>query len=230
MATPDSITKCCSKCGQEYPATREYFSPDKRASDGFYSACKPCRRRQNRKSYQKDIEASRKRARINAKKSREANLEKSLKRERKYKEDNREAIRQRERLRYQANPETFHQKSCKWKSANKEALRIYALKVRPLRREAKRINQSNRRARLRKAIGSYTPNDVQQQKKAQTNRKGELCCWWCGNLIKGTYPIDHRIPLAKDGRNDAGNICISCPSCNLSKNDKLPHEFNGRLL
>ncbi len=36
--------KACSKCKIEYPATAKYFGPDKRASDGFKSQCRVCRR------------------------------------------------------------------------------------------------------------------------------------------------------------------------------------------
>lgn len=40
----DSITlpKRCTKCGNEYPRTKEYFNADKRASDGLISQCKRC--------------------------------------------------------------------------------------------------------------------------------------------------------------------------------------------
>lgn len=36
-------TKRCKKCGEELPATEEFFSPDDKAKDGFKSACKVCR-------------------------------------------------------------------------------------------------------------------------------------------------------------------------------------------
>ena len=36
------IKKHCTKCNIEYPATRKYFSPDKRHDDGLYSCCKKC--------------------------------------------------------------------------------------------------------------------------------------------------------------------------------------------
>lgn len=34
--------KTCTKCGTEYPATLEFFSPDKRRTDGLYSRCRKC--------------------------------------------------------------------------------------------------------------------------------------------------------------------------------------------
>lgn len=55
-------------------------------------------------------------------------------------------------------------------------------------------------------------------------------CWWCSEPLLGVYQIDHRVPLAKGGDDNPGNLCLSCPNCNCLKSNKLPHEFNGRLL
>jgi hypothetical protein len=35
--------KKCSKCGENLPATRDFFSPDLRNKDGLHSICKKCR-------------------------------------------------------------------------------------------------------------------------------------------------------------------------------------------
>ncbi len=44
MATPDSTSqmKTCTKCGEEYPATAEYFYRLAHAKDGLYPECRPC--------------------------------------------------------------------------------------------------------------------------------------------------------------------------------------------
>lgn len=56
-------------------------------------------------------------------------------------------------------------------------------------------------------------------------------CWWCGTAIRGNkFHVDHRIPLSRGGTSGNDNLCISCPTCNMSKHDKLPQEWNGRLL
>lgn len=34
--------KTCSRCREEYPATLEFFPPNKRVSDGFASQCRAC--------------------------------------------------------------------------------------------------------------------------------------------------------------------------------------------
>lgn len=67
--------------------------------------------------------------------------------------------------------------------------------------------------------------DVEQMYKSQRG-----LCWWCGEPLKDDFHIDHRVPLSRGGTNDLGNLCCTCPHCNLSKNNKMPWEFCGRLL
>lgn len=73
--------------------------------------------------------------------------------------------------------------------------------------------------------GSYSHEELDTLYKQQ---KG--CCWWCGVFVGLTFDIDHRVPVSKGGSTNISNIVISCRSCNDSKKDKMPHEFNGRLL
>lgn len=70
----------------------------------------------------------------------------------------------------------------------------------------------------------YTMADVKLQYKSQ---KGK--CWHCGVKLNDVYHIDHFVPLAKGGTNSANNIVVSCPKCNLSKNDKTVPQWKGRL-
>lgn len=94
-------------------------------------------------------------------------------------------------------------------------------------REWGRAKTNKRRARL--ADGpQYSLADIQRLLVLQRCK-----CANCGASIKKKYHIDHRIPVAKGGTNDPRNIELLCPSCNLRKSAKLPHEFaqeNGRLL
>lgn len=44
MAMNDSTSlKLCSKCGNEYPATNQYFNKDNRDPSGFRNPCKTCK-------------------------------------------------------------------------------------------------------------------------------------------------------------------------------------------
>lgn len=91
--------------------------------------------------------------------------------------------------------------------------------------ETLRAKSNNYRARKLAADGTYTSDDIHLLFKSQ---KG--LCWWCGKKVGKKYHIDHRIPLSRGGTNWPNNLCIACPSCNSRKRDRLPHEWNGRLL
>ncbi len=85
-------------------------------------------------------------------------------------------------------------------------------------------NGHRRRARVRVAQGTHTASDIALQLKSQRGK-----CWHCGKKLVGKKHIDHLIPLVRGGSNDASNIVISCPVCNLSKGGKLTQEWNGKL-
>lgn len=56
-----------------------------------------------------------------------------------------------------------------------------------------------------------------------------IACYWCGAATtKGARHRDHIIPIARGGTDSVGNLCVSCPDCNLRKNAQLPEEFSGQ--
>lgn len=44
-------------------------------------------------------------------------------------------------------------------------------------------------------------------------------CAYCGQPMT-FYHVDHVVPLAKGGGNDAANLALACPACNMAKGDK----------
>lgn len=217
----DFTTKLCTECSRELPATREYFYADKRATDGLYGCCKPCFLTRAKTSRYKDIEHSRARelvsyyrhhdARlISGKQYREANKAKESVRHSLYYRQNKHKVKAYQ----QNNPHIWRRNTKLWRLRNLDRARMLA-----------RIMAHKRRELLRQSGQSYTPDDIQQMLRGQGH-----CCWWCSKKLKANYHIDHKFPLSKGGSNAVGNICISCPKCNLSKSDKTPAEFNGRLL
>jgi len=84
-------------------------------------------------------------------------------------------------------------------------------------------NRFLRKSRLAGTPGRLSASIVKKQLQLQDGK-----CWWCGcALIE--YHVDHVIPISKGGTNTPQNIVCACPSCNLRKHAKLPHEFAGRL-
>lgn len=90
--------------------------------------------------------------------------------------------------------------------------------------EQRGVDRRNRRAREANAPGSHTAADVTAQYARQGGR-----CYWCGEKTGRHYHVDHVVPLAKGGSNGPENLVISCPTCNLRKSTKLPHEFAERM-
>lgn len=90
---------------------------------------------------------------------------------------------------------------------------------------ADKVRAYHHRRRIAKKENSFTGADVKQHYRAQKGR-----CWWCGATLGKNYHVDHRVPIARGGKNTPENICLACPQCNLSKGAKLPGEWSGRLL
>jgi 5-methylcytosine-specific restriction endonuclease McrA len=57
-----------------------------------------------------------------------------------------------------------------------------------------------------------------------------LLCFWCKRLtFPGERHVDHITPLSAGGTHTAGNLCVTCIECNVSKGDSSPEEFRLRI-
>jgi hypothetical protein len=93
-------TKVCTTCGAEYPATLEYFPPDKQMRGGLHSWCRVCFRAR-KKEYEKRANPEKRRQR--ARKYYQKNREKLCEMQRQKRAENAEAFRKRDREYYQKN-------------------------------------------------------------------------------------------------------------------------------
>ncbi|OYV54240.1 MAG: hypothetical protein B7Z76_15265, partial [Acidiphilium sp. 20-67-58] len=113
----------------------------------------------------------------------------------------------------------MRERSRKYREANlekcREANRQYALK----KPHKFRDSANRRRARLAKAEGNYSNEDIQ---KIFIQQKGK--CIIC--LVKFTkekkYTIDHIMPLHLGGSNDVSNLQLVCKGCNSRKGHRHP--------
>lgn len=245
--------KRCTKCGEEYPATSEYFNKNCKARDGLHPNCKTCRtshREQNaqhiyeQKKRWRDNNPEKEKTRVDrwirendkryrAKKHeyyldhREIQL--SGQRE-KYYHDH-ELTKSKRREHYQLNREKIREQSRKRYASNPEerrkaieASRIWA-QLNPMRcRASRKMHKALRRARELEAEGFFTAEDI---RIAYRSQKGK--CWHCFKPVGRDFHADHLISLKRGGTNWPNNIVISCPFCNLSKGAKSTQEWNGRL-
>src|SRR3972149_6292312 len=234
----DSIPhyKTCKDCSRSLPATTEYFSPCRKGDKVWLASyCKPCTAARTRIWNANNPERSKARAnqwyqenkeqhRANARRWAAANVDKvraiTLKCKWKHIERSRAYSRE-----YARNHREQKKEADKNRKANNPERAKELSRLRYQRnRDTYLARTRNYRARKREAAGTHTAADT---KKQYTMQKG--LCWWCSYELGQQYHVDHRIPLARGGSNGPENIVISCPSCNTSRRDKLPHECNGRL-
>lgn len=227
-------TKQCSKCKEIKPATSEYFSRDKKHRDGLFSQCKVCaaeygraHRTANKEhyaEYQRTYYAATKEQRVATRRA--------------YIAANRERIRERRRAYYAENMKKRFEYNAthKGRAAENSRAHYIANKARILEqrrayaaanKEAIRAKHHRRRARKVHAEGTHTAADIKRQYKAQKGR-----CYYCHIKVGDKFHADHVIPLSRGGSDGPENIVVTCPACNVSKNNKLPHEWpqGGRLL
>lgn len=232
MATPDCITKTCTKCGKEYSATTEYWYREKRGKYGLRAQCKPCvavqdaqpERVAKRREYATSEHGKRVKQECDAA----------------YRAANREAIAEKKRLysvKHSAeivarvtewrrnNPEKLSEHRRRYHAKHRDKVNAKGRRWRQRFPEKERAKAQRRRAREANAPGQHSARDIRVQFKSQHGK-----CWWCDKPLGDSYHVDHRVPLNRGGSNAASNLCIACADCNLAKGAKMPHEWNGRLL
>lgn len=115
----NQLTKVCTRCQVEKPATLEYFGARKRAVDGFHIWCRPCE-----KSYQDEYRAAN-RERL-AEKERQrvaANAEAIAAYKRQWAEANADRLKQQRRERYEANRDEILAEQAKYRAENPEKVK-----------------------------------------------------------------------------------------------------------
>jgi hypothetical protein len=215
MAAQNDTTtplKRCSKCGNEYPATLEYFYKHPLGKYGLQYYCKACTgedsKRRAKKYPEKVREGQARRVNNHPDKTREY--------ARRYRERHREKTRESE-ARYRKE----HQKQvCEWRA-------------RWAKEHPEKVNESNRRHRARK---HNLPVAFTTTQAVAALDYWKRRCAFCGiqlNQLSMFEDIqthmDHFIPLS-DKRPDnpgtvVGNMLPSCADCNRHKNGLDPIEW-----
>lgn len=222
-------TRKCTKCGTEYPVTAEHFYREKKGKYGFHAACKKCMAAASMcyaEAYPEKIRARNQRFY-------KTHLEQERDRIRRYREGHREQMREAQRRHYAEYPEQERDRGRQWREANPDKNRKAERRWRQEHPEQKRTHRRNHRALKRAAEGTHTASDIEVQHQRQHGK-----CYYCDcKMIKSPHKpnsatVDHVVPLDRGGRNSPDNLVIACRSCNSSKKNKLPHEWNrgGRLL
>ncbi len=217
--TPD--LKKCSKCKELFPRNADYFYRQCTRLDGLTSQCRGCRNEALKRSYAANPEPKK----AYAKKWTKDNPDKrSIQHKRHYRKHS-ETIKARHRAYLSSHKEEQRKRIKAWNKAHPDKIREYQRRHYKRHPEAFLARNHKRRARLLAAPGSYTSKDIKRQYKVQRGR-----CWWdTEHSLEDGYHIDHLIPISRGGHNGPSNIVLTCPFCNLSKHNKLPDEWIGRL-
>lgn len=242
----DSTTSCraCTMCGRTFPITEQFWYRKKGRLDGFSSACRECTRAKVYQ-YREDnpdkwadtreryYDAHRDEIGARNQKKRLANIDEHRAQDREHYARNAERLARQKRERRQNNPEhvravdNAHYLKTRGRHA---ALRKIARQRNPDRiRAAESAKAHRRRAQARANGGYFTADDLEVIRKGQTDKRGNVRCWYCEKPMQ-KWHVDHRIPLSRGGSNNPGNLCLACPECNLSKHNKMPSEWNRRLI
>lgn len=128
---------------------------------------------------------------------------------------------------HRARQEHINQKQRERRSATREDFN-----------EQSKVYYHKRKALKKGNGGTYTVQEIRDQLVRQKYK-----CYYCHDKfekvhveskskVKYIYHIEHVVPIARGGSNDIWNIVLACPTCNMRKHDKLPHEWTegGRLL
>jgi 5-methylcytosine-specific restriction endonuclease McrA len=240
MPSLNSTTKICNQCHLEKPVYE--FHKKAKSKDGYRNTCKQCRAINEGHNYVKPappgFQWCRKCDTLYPATneyfywdSTQNKLYSSCKschylRTRNWQSRNYEFWINRNRNWVIMNPDKVHLSKKNWVNNNPDYFVRNADRITANHKKGK----AKRRAMEVNAPGSHTADDIRLQIAAQTDKHGQLRCWWCGCTIDGTYHLDHKEPLSRGGSNGATNIVIACPQCNLSKHAKTSAEFAGRLL
>lgn len=206
----NTLTKICTKCSKELPATLEYFYKGKLKNKyGLEAQCKICKNssgakwreanKEEHKQMRKDWRANNEEHIKNYKSEYDSNHKEESKQ---YRAKNKLKLSKQKHEYYKENKEEILERNRLWRIKNKDKMRVYKLRYKA------------------KAESDMLEYDDWLYCLDYFNHS----CAYCG---KKTFNLhgDHVIPVSKDGKTIKSNIISACPRCNLSKRDKDMEEW-----
>lgn len=186
--------KKCSKCGK-YKDIND-FHKNKSKSDRLSTECKECKRKQDSKY-------------------REENLEYYKEYLANYNKINKDELYDKKKIYISENKLDHLKRRHNWYEDNKEEIKARTSQYKKDHPEQYQMYNNRRAARKKTSIiEKFTHQDI-------IDKYGSQCIYCGGSFDK----IDHYIPLSKGGSHTLDNVRPSCEHCNLTKSNKLPDEF-----
>jgi len=179
--------------------------------------------------------ANKDKVKIRNKSWREANKNDKIAGDRLYYLENKENICARTKAYRKANIEKVKKYNREYHHINRDAklkyLQEYVATHKEQKKEYDKYYYHNNKIKVLKNVHAYK---VRRLNAEGTFTKEEIInlyssqgarCYYCSVNIESGYHIEHMTPLSRGGSNWIDNICLSCASCNLSKQAKTVKEF-----
>ncbi len=218
--------KTCTKCGESKPLTE--FTKHNQKKDGLHPSCKQCNNASKKLKYAANKES----ILASQKVYYEANKVKIAARAKVYRAEYADELKVRKAKHYQENREYYLEQGKQYALEHKDEKQAYDRQYNYDHREKKAAQgqawaeRNREKSNLMKKNHKDKTRLIKQSSSLTTlalfdwsNEQPKLCTY-CNVDCRGDYHIDHVEPLAKGGEHELGNMTISCPRCNLSKDDK----------
>ena len=150
----------------------------------------------------------------------ERNKEELATNNKRWRQDNKEKLKKYKTEYYQKNKVDINKRVAKWRAEHKELHRARARRFHEQNPESGKVSRHRRRARIAKAGGRFTAEDIRNMYATQGAK-----CYYCSISIEDGYHIDHMLPISRCGTNSPENLCLACAPCNFKKHTKTAEEF-----
>lgn len=222
MSNDTIALKRCTKCGEEKPATTEYFNRHKRNKCGLRAECNLCRRKYRQLNKAAETNRSRKYT--------QAHREKVAEYQHNYYLQNKERLVEYYREYYEKNKNHLIIRARRYYWQHHSACRDRRRKYHQTHLHFARTAGYLRRKRMRLLPNTFTGHEWQRCLEYFNG-----CCAVCGKQLRDLFAThkpsaDHWIPLvsAECPGTVAGNIVPLChgqKGCNNRKHHKLPEQW-----
>jgi len=208
-----SITKKCSKCGQELPL--ECFEKEVRGKYGVRGDCRKCRSVTQKKYHEReDIKEKYRQYELSPKTQEHRKNYRSSKEYKDHlREYHKEYIKREESISYEQSEHRKQLKRIHTKNYYKTEKGKFNI-----------IKAVNRRQR----IFDKTKNDLTFEQWESIKKAFDYRCAYCGEKFD-KLEKDHIIPISKGGQHIADNIVPACRFCNSKKRAKLLPSKNHKI-
>jgi len=210
--------KKCSKCGEEKPATNEYFG---NAYGKLKARCKFCDKEYKKEYALKNKEKIKQHkkeyyqhAKYKAEEYRENNKDKLMEKRKEYNKQNKDKLNERCKEYYKQNKDKINERKKIYRQQNKDKIKDY---------RQQNMDKSRAYCQKRRAIKKQLPATLTLEQWIAIKNSFNNSCAYCSKGKK--LEQEHFIPLSKGGDYTEQNIIPACRSCNGSKYNNDFHEW-----